>query len=39
LLALKDKRLALATLLACVPALAKWIALIVFIIAIMIYGF
>jgi len=39
LLALKDKRLALATLLACVPALAKWIALVAFIIAIMIYGF
>ena len=39
LLALKNRRLALATLLACVPALAKWIALVAFIIAIMIYGF
>lgn len=39
LLALKDKRLALASVLACLPALAKWIGLVVFIITIMIYGF
>jgi hypothetical protein len=39
LLALKDKRLALATVLACLPALAKWMGFIAFFIAIMIYGF
>ena len=39
LLALKDQRLPLATLLACLPALFKWIGLVVFFIAIMIYGF
>ena len=39
LLALKDKRLALATLMACLPALIKWMGLVVFFIAIMIYGF
>ena len=39
LLALKDQRLPFATLLACLPALFKWIGLVVFFIAIMIYGF
>jgi len=39
LLALKDKRLPLATLLACVPALVKWIGFVAFFIAIMICGF
>ena len=39
LLALKDKRLPLATPLACVPALVKWIGFVAFFIAIMIYGF
>jgi hypothetical protein len=39
LLALKAKRLALATVLACLPALAKWMGFIAFFIAIMIYGF
>jgi len=39
LLALKDKRLALATLLAGLPALAKWLGFVAFFIAIMIYGF
>jgi hypothetical protein len=38
LLALKEKRLVLATLLACLPALVKWMDLVAFIIAIMIYG-
>jgi len=35
LLALKDKRM----LLACLPALAKWMGFVAFFIAIMIYGF
>jgi len=39
LLALKEKRLALATLLACLPALVKWMGFVAFFIAIMIYGF
>jgi hypothetical protein len=39
LLALNDKRLALATLLAGLPALAKWLGFVAFFIAIMIYGF
>jgi hypothetical protein len=39
ILALKDTRLPLATLLACLPALAKWIGFVAFFIAIMIYGF
>jgi len=39
LLAVKDKWIALTTLLACLPALAKWIGFVAFFIAIMIYGF
>jgi hypothetical protein len=39
LLALKEKRLSLATLLACLPALVKWMGFVAFFIAIMIYGF
>jgi hypothetical protein len=39
LLALNDKRPALATLLAGLPALAKWLGFVAFFIAIMIYGF
>ena len=39
LLTLKEKRLGLATLLACLPALVKWMGFVAFFIAIMIYGF
>lgn len=39
LLVLKDKRLSLAGFLACLPALFKWIAGVIFLISIMIYGF
>jgi hypothetical protein len=39
LLAWRDKRFALASLLACLPALAKWAGFVAFFIAIMIYGF
>jgi len=39
LLVLKDKRPGLATLLVCLPAIFKWLGLVAFIIAVMIYGF
>src|SRR5262245_11061043 len=38
-LALKDKRLSLAALLVTLPALFKWVGLVLFIIAVLIYGF
>jgi hypothetical protein len=38
-LALKHKRLSLAALLVSLPALFKWVGLVLFIIAVMIYGF
>jgi hypothetical protein len=39
LLALKSQRLGLAALLVCLPALFKWVSVVIFIIAILIYGF
>ena len=39
LLALNTQRLGLAALLACLPALYKWASVVVFFIAILIYGF
>jgi hypothetical protein len=39
LLALKDRRLPLATLLVCLPALFKWVGFVIFLIGIMVYGF
>lgn len=38
-LAVNNRRLPLASLLACLPALFKWAGVVVFIIAVMIYGF
>jgi len=39
LLVLKDRRLPLAGVLVCLPALFKWIVGVIFIVAILIYGF
>jgi hypothetical protein len=39
LLAFKDRRLPLAGVLVCLPAIFKWVAAVIFVIAIVIYGF